>query len=148
MIISMKKILFPLLAVLFLGLMFNCSAVPDKNPYLQRQWMLVSFDSFSKDQLIAHKAEMNLTGKMEKGKIYGSAYMGCNQMSFTSEFKKGGAVKISQGVSTMKACQDMNLESSFQKKLETMTRYSVEGHFLTLSDNQGNTMKFVAADWD
>ncbi|AZB11780.1 META domain-containing protein [Chryseobacterium sp. G0162] len=110
--------------------------------------MLVSFDGFSKDQLIAHKAEMNLTGKMEKDKIYGTAYMGCNQMSFTSEFKKGGAVKISQGVSTMKACQDMNLESSFQKKLETMTRYSVEGHFLTLSDNQGNTMKFVAADWD
>ncbi len=48
----------------------------------------------------------------------------------------------------MKACQDMNLENSFQKKIETMTKYSVEGHFLTLSDHQGNTMKFVAADWD
>jgi heat shock protein HslJ len=47
--------------------------------------MLVSFDGFSKDQLIAQKAEMNLTGK-EKGK-FRSAYMGCNQMSFTSEFK-------------------------------------------------------------
>lgn len=148
MIISMKKILFPLLTILFLGLVVNCSAVPDKYPYLQRQWMLVSFDGFSKDQLIAHKAEINLTGKMEKGKIYGSAYMGCNQMSFTSEFKNGGTVKISQGVSTMKACQDMNLETSFQKKFETMKKYSVEGHFLTLSDNQGNTMKFVAADWD
>lgn len=148
MIISMKKILFPLFAVLFLGLVFNCSSVPDKNPSIQRQWMLVSLDGFSKDQLMAHKAEINLTGKMEKGKIYGSAYMGCNQMSFTSEFKNGGAVNISQGVSTMKACQDMNLESAFQKKFETMTKYSVEGHFLTLSDSQGNTMKFVAADWD
>lgn len=110
--------------------------------------MLVSFAGFSKDQLIAHKAEMNLTGKLDNGKIQGNAYMGCNQMSFTSEFKKDGIVKISQGISTMKACQDMNLESSFQKKIETMTKYSVEGHFLTLSDNQGNTMKFVAADWD
>ncbi|MCS4304475.1 META domain-containing protein [Chryseobacterium sp. BIGb0232] len=144
----MKKILFPLFAILFLGLVLNCSAVPDKNPYLQRQWMLVSFAGFSKDQLIAHKAEMNLTGKLDNGKIQGNAYMGCNQMSFTSEFKKDGIVKISQGISTMKACQDMNLESSFQKKIETMTKYSVEGHFLTLSDNQGNTMKFVAADWD
>ncbi|WP_347216518.1 META domain-containing protein [Chryseobacterium sp.] len=144
----MKKILFPLLAVLFLSVVFNCSAVPDKNPSIQRQWMLVSFDGFSKDQLIAHKAEINLTGKMEKGKIQGSAYMGCNQMSFNSEFKKDSTVKISQGVSTMKACQDMNLEISFQKKFETMMKYSVEGHFLTLSDNQGNTMKFVAADWD
>ncbi|OCA80649.1 heat-shock protein [Chryseobacterium contaminans] len=144
----MKKILFPFFAVLFLGLVFNCSAVPDKNPSIQRQWMLISFDGYSKDQLIAHKAEINLTGKMEKGKIQGSAYMGCNQMSFSSEFKNDGKVKISQGVSTMKACQDMNLEISFQKKFETMTTYSVEGHFLTLSDNQGNTMKFVAADWD
>ncbi|MET3034728.1 META domain-containing protein [Chryseobacterium sp. NRRL B-14859] len=122
--------------------------MPDKNPYLQRQWMLISLDGFSKDQLIENKAEVNLTSKVTDGKIQGSAYMGCNQMSFTSEFRKGGKVKISNLVSTMKACQNMNLETSFQKKFETMTTYSVEGHFLTLSDNHGNTMKFVAADWD
>lgn len=122
--------------------------MPDKNPALQRQWMLVSFDGFSKEQLIANKAEMNLTASMVDNKIQGNAYMGCNQMSFVSEFKKGGKVKISNGVSTMKACQDMNLETSFQKKIETMTKYSIEGHFLTLSDDHGNTMKFVAADWD
>ncbi|WP_228445892.1 META domain-containing protein [Chryseobacterium gleum] len=144
----MKKILLPLFAVLILGVVLNCSAIPDKNPSLQRQWMLISLDGFSKDQLIAQKAEMNLTAAIVDGKIQGSAYMGCNQMSFISEFKKGGKVKISKGVSTMKACQDMDLETSFQKKIETMTRYSVEGHFLTLSDDHGHTMKFVAADWD
>lgn len=148
MIIRMKKILLPLFAVLLLGVVLNCSTVPAKNPSLQRQWMLISLDGFSKDQLIAHKAEMNLTSNMVKGKIQGSAYMGCNRMSFVSEFKKEGKVKISKGISTMKACQDMNLEISFQKKIETMTHYSIEGHFLTLSDDQGNSMKFVAADWD
>jgi len=110
--------------------------------------MLVSLDGFSKDQLIANKAEMNLTAKMVGGKIQGSAYMGCNQMSFVTEFRKGGKVKISKGVSTMKACQSMELETSFQRKIETMTKYSVEGHFLTLTDDNGNSMKFVAADWD
>ncbi len=144
----MKKILLPLFAVLLLGLVLNCSSVPDKDPFLQRQWMLIAFDGFSKDQLISHKAELNLTAHKEKGKIQASAYMGCNRMSFISEFKKGGKVNISKGVSTMKACQDMNLEASFQKKIETMTHYSIEGHFLTLSDDHGNTMKFVAADWD
>lgn len=144
----MKKILLPLFTVLLLGLVLNCSSVPTKDPFLQRQWMLVSFDGFSKDQLIANKAEMNLTANKVKGKIQASVYMGCNGMSFVSEFKKGGKVSISKGVSTMKACQDMNLESSFQKKIETMTHYSIEGHFLTLSDNHGNSMKFVAADWD
>jgi heat shock protein HslJ len=38
--------------------------------------------------------------------------------------------------------------NAFQKKFETMTKYSIEGHFLTLSDDKGNSMKFVAADWD
>lgn len=144
----MKKILLPLFTVLLLGVVLNCSAMPDKNPVLQRQWMLVSLDGFSRDQLIANKAEMNLTGNMMKGKIQANAYMGCNRMSFVSEFKKGGKVKFSKGISTMKACQDMNLESSFQKKIETMTHYSIEGHFLTLSGDHGNSMKFVAADWD
>jgi len=144
----MKKILLALFAVLLLGVVLNCSSIPDKNPSLQRQWMLVSLDGFSKDQLIANKAEMNLTAKMVGGKIQGSAYMGCNQMSFVTEFRKGGKVKISKGVSTMKACQSMELETSFQRKIETMTKYSVEGHFLTLTDDNGNSMKFVAADWD
>ncbi|WP_223598300.1 META domain-containing protein [Chryseobacterium sp. GVT01B] len=144
----MKKILLSIFAVLLLGLVLNCSAVPDKNPSLQRQWMLVSFDGFLKEQLITNKAEINLTANIIDGKIQGNAYMGCNQMSFVSECKKGGKVKISNGVSTMKACQDMNLETSFQKKFETMTKYSVEGHFLTLTDDNGNSMKFVAADWD
>ncbi|MEN5309206.1 META domain-containing protein [Chryseobacterium cucumeris] len=144
----MKKILLPLFAVLLLGLVLNCSSVPTKDPFLQRQWMLISFDGFSKDQLIANKAEMNLTANRVKGKIQASVYMGCNRMSFASEFKKEGKVKFSKGISTMKACQDMNLENSFQKKIETMTHYSIEGHFLTLTDDHGNTIKFVAADWD
>lgn len=144
----MKKILLSLFAVLFLGLALNCSAVPDKNPYPQRQWMMISFDGFSKEELVANKAEVNLTGKMENGKIQGSAFMGCNRMSFTFGLKKDGKVKISQGVITMKACQNMSLETSFQKKFETMTKYTIEGHFLTLSDDNGNSIKFVAADWD
>ncbi|WP_228401627.1 META domain-containing protein [Chryseobacterium sp. PMSZPI] len=144
----MKKILLSLFAILLVGSVLSCSAIPEKNPNLQRQWMLVSFDGFSKDQLINHRAEVNLTANIVQGKIQGSAYMGCNQMSFTSEFKKDGRVKISNIVGTMKACQDMALETSFQKKFDHMTKYSVEGHFLTLSDDQGNSMKFVAADWD
>lgn len=144
----MKKILLSLFSTLLLGVVLNCSSIPDKNPSLQRQWMLISFDGFSKDQLVARKAEMNLMAAIVEGKIQGSAYMGCNQMPLMSEFKKGGKVKISKGVSTAKACENMDLETSFQKKIETMTRYSVEGHFLTLSDDHGHTMKFVAADWD
>lgn len=144
----MKKILLSFFAVLLLGVIAGCSAVPEKNHSLQRQWMLVSFDKFSKEELIKNKAEINLTETMEKGKIKGSAHMGCNGMFFTSEFKNGGNVKISGVGSTMKACQNMDLETAFIQKFDKMTHYSIEGHFLTLSDDSGNAMKFVAADWD
>lgn len=144
----MKKIIVALFTVLFLGMMINCSSTQVKNPHIQREWMLVSLEGFSKDDLIKSKAEINLTAKSENGKIRGSAYMGCNRMFFTSEFKNNAKVKISGLGSTMMACQNMNLETSFQKKFEKMTTYSVEGHFLTLSDNSGNAMKFIAADWD
>jgi heat shock protein HslJ len=144
----MKKILLSLFSILLLGIVINCASVPEKKTELQRQWMLISFDGFTKEEMIQNKAEINLTGEMKKGKIQGSAYMGCNSMSFVAEFKKEGKVKISNGVSTLKACQNMNLETAFSRKLDTMTKYSVEGHFLTLSDENGNSMKFVAADWD
>jgi len=144
----MKKLLLSLFTVLLLSVVLNCSSVPAKDPFLQRQWMLIDFDGFSKDELIDIEAEMNLTANMVKGKILARVYMGCNRMSFISEFTKGGKVKISKGVSTMKACRNMDLETSFQKKIETMNKYSVEGHFLILTDGNGNSMKFVAADWD
>ena len=74
--------------------------------------------------------------------------MGCNKMFFTSEFKKAGKVKISGIGSTLMACQNMKLEDDFSKNLKNMTNYKIEGHFLTLSDDHGNSMKFIASDWD
>jgi heat shock protein HslJ len=144
----MKKILLSFFAVLLLGVAVSCSSVPERNPSLQRQWMLISFDKFSREELVKNRAEVDLTGIMEKGKIKGGANMGCNSMFFTSEFKTNGKVKISRVGSTLKACQNMELENAFIQKFDKMTNYSIEGHFLTLSDDSGNSMKFVAADWD
>lgn len=152
MSLLMRKILVSILPVLFLGILFNCSSVAKQKTetdfQIQREWMLVFFGNFTKADLISHKAKIDLTGKKENGKIQGQAYMGCNNIAFSSEFKNNGHLKISGLLSTMKACQNMDLENDFQKKFETMTKYTVEGHFLTLSDDKGNSMKFVASDWD
>lgn len=151
----MRKILVSVLPVLLLGILFNCTSVSQQNTpidtteyHIQREWMLVSLGNFTKADLVQNKAKIDLTGKQEEGKIRGGAFMGCNSMSFTAEFKNSGNVKISGVLSTMKACQNMELENEFQKKFETMTKYTLEGHFLTLSDGKGNSMKFVASDWD
>jgi heat shock protein HslJ len=144
----MKKILFAVLTVLCLGFTLNCSSVPEKNYQLQREWMLVSFGNYSKENLIKNNAKIDLTSTIQNGKIKGGAFMGCNKMFFTSEFKKSGKVEILGIGSTLMACQNMKLEDDFSKSFKNMSMYKIEGHFLTLTDNLGNSMKFIAADWD
>ncbi len=151
----MKKILHYFFAVLFLAILINCTTATKQNTQpvardykIQREWMMVAFGNYAKSDLVKNKAKIDLTANMENGKIRGGAYMGCNKMFFSSEFKSDGKVKVSGVGSTLMACPDMRLEDDFSKSFKNMTKYSVEGHFLTLSDDQGNQMKFVAADWD
>ncbi|MDY0929744.1 META domain-containing protein [Chryseobacterium sp. CFBP8996] len=144
----MKNILSFLFAFFILNLVINCSVVKSNNQHYQREWMMVSFDGFTKEQLVKNKAEINLTEPAKDGKIKGTAMMGCNRMFFTLEFKSKNRVKISGLGSTLMACQEMNLETEFSKVFEKMTRYEINGHFLTLYDENGTQMKFIAADWD
>lgn len=144
----MKNILSFLFAFLVLNLVVNCSAVKSNNQHYQRQWMLVSLDGFTKEELVKNKAEINLTEPAKDGKIRGTAMMGCNRMFFNLEFKSKNRVRISGLGSTLMACQEMNLETEFSKVFEKMTHYEINGHFLTLYDEKGSQMKFIAADWD
>ncbi|MFL9834114.1 META domain-containing protein [Chryseobacterium terrae] len=144
----MKNILSFLFAFFILNLPVNCSAVKPNKQHYQREWMLVSFDDFTKEQLVKNKAQINLTAPVTDGKIKGTAMMGCNRMFFTLEFKSKSKVKISGLGSTLMACQEMEIEEEFTKVFEKMNRYQIDGHFLTLYDDKGTQMKFLAADWD
>lgn len=144
----MKNILSLVFAFFILNLVLNCSAAKSNNPHYQREWMLVSFDQFPKQELIENKAGINLTGEKINTEAKGSANMGCNKIFFTTEIKNNGKLKISNLGSTEMACQNMSLENAFLKKFGNMTHYKIEGHRLTLSDKNGNEMKFIAADWD
>lgn len=144
----MKNILSFLFAFFILNLVLNCSAAKLNNQHYQREWMMVSFDGFTKELLVKNKAEINLTAPIEDGKIKGTAMMGCNKMFFTLGFKSKNRVKISGLGSTLIACQEMEIEDKFTKVFEKMTHYEIKGHFLTLYDGKGTQMKFIAADWD
>ncbi|MDQ0592367.1 heat shock protein HslJ [Chryseobacterium ginsenosidimutans] len=144
----MKKIIFTVLAFLCLGFALNCSSVPVKNSQIQREWMLISFENYTKEDLIKNNAKIDLTSTIENGKIKGNAFMGCNRMFFSSEFKANGKMKISGIAGTEMMCQNIKLEDDFSKSFKNMTNYKVEGHFLRLTDDQGHSMKFIAADWD
>ncbi len=115
---------------------------------LQKEWMLVSFQHFSKEKLTEFQAKMNLVPNVNNTNQY-SAKMGCNNMFFTIKTAANNKIEFSQVGSTMMFCQDrMDLESAFGKALPMMNSYKIDGHYLTLTDDKGNEMKFIAADWD
>lgn len=112
---------------------------------LKRKWMLVEFQGFTKEELMQKKAYLDLT-HLEKG---GGAKMGCNSIFFSVKLKNNHRIRFSGVGSTMMYCDgNMKLEENFGKLLPTITKYQVKGHFLTLKNKNGQTMKFVAEDWD
>ena len=114
---------------------------------LHKKWMLVEYKDFTKEELVRLEAHIDLTKNAESPNHY-TAKMGCNGMFFTAEFNKGIA-KISDVGSTMMFCDGkMKLEQSFGKYFPTLNQFKIEGHFLTLSNANGEKMKFVETDWD
>ena len=114
---------------------------------LHKKWMLVEYKDFTKEELVKLEANIDLTKNSELPNRY-TAKMGCNGMFFTAEFNNGKA-KFSGVGSTMMYCDGrMKLEEAFGKALPNMTEYKIEGHFLTLSNPNGDKMKFVEQDWD
>ena len=112
---------------------------------LKRKWMLFEFQGFTKEELIQKKAYLDLT-HLDKG---GGAKMGCNSIFFSVKLKNNHRINFSGVGSTMMYCDgNVKLEENFGKLLPTITKYQVKGHFLTLKNKNGQTMKFVAEDWD
>lgn len=144
----MKRIWFFILVFSGLSFLVNCSFANLNNPRLSREWMLVSFKNYPKEDLIRNNAKIDLSAPAKNRKIKGGAFMGCNKMFFTAAFKKNGTSTFSDIGSTLMACRNMKLEDDFSRSLKTMQHYQLEGHFLILNDSEGNVMKFIAADWD
>ena len=112
---------------------------------LKRKWMLVEFQGFTKEELIQKKAYLDLT-HLEEG---GGAKMGCNSIFFSVKLKNNHRINFSGVGSTMMYCDgNVKLEENFGKLLPTITKYQVKGHFFFFLNKNGQTMKFVAEDWD
>ncbi|OPC57245.1 META domain-containing protein [Elizabethkingia miricola] len=145
----MKRILAVIGLMLVTMCVTGCAATQKEiSTNLKRQWMLVSMKEFSKDELIHAKASVDLTGK-ESGTIGYSAFMGCNNLRFQLNELNGNKLYVSGISGTKMFCPNhLDLENQFMALFPTMKFYSVEGHFLTLRNRDGEEMKFVAADWD
>ena len=140
---ALAKALSVLIVIFFIQ---SCTMQQTSNPNLYKQWMLVEFTGYTKNQLIDHQAYIDLSARKAPANQY-SAHMGCNKMFFKAKFfdKK---VEISDVGSTMMYCENMQLEQDFAKVFPNFKYYEINGHYLTFTDDLGHTIKFVAADWD
>ena len=144
----MKMLLKTFLFISSFFIFQSCASGKNNPDELNRQWMLVEFQNFSRDLMVKNNAQMDLSQTKSPKNLW-KAKMGCNQMFFEADFKANGTVKFSDVGSTMMYCENsMKLEDAFVKALPLMTKYKIDGHHLTLTDAKGNQMKFVAADWD
>ena len=110
-----------------------------------RMWMVTSLDGFSKDQLIHNQAYIDLSTSTRQ-----KAFAGCNQISFTAKERNGNEILFSDIVTTLKACPGNEaMETQLNKVLDQARSILVEGHQMSLFDQQGKLLlKAIAADWD
>lgn len=62
-----------------------------------------------------------------------SASAGCNGLGGTFTLSGNGQLKFTQGMSTMMACDHMEIENGFKSMLEEVDNYTVSGNTLSLN---------------
>lgn len=72
--------------------------------------------------------KLNMDGMRYEG------HAGCNGLGGTFEIKQDVMrIKFNQGMSTMMACEDLDIENQFTKAILAADNYSVNGNTLTLN---------------
>jgi heat shock protein HslJ len=105
--------------------------------------MLSQFQELSKDSISAKMATLDM-----KEKEFANAFMGCNHISYNYYNKHKDEIYFKGGLSSAMACEDMRLEDKFNKIMQAISHYHVEGHRLILKSSTGDSMIFVAQYWD
>ena len=72
--------------------------------------------------------------KLDMNGMRYEGHAGCNGLGGTFEIKQDiMRIKFNQGMSTMMACEDLDIENQFTKAILTADNYSVNGNTLTLN---------------
>lgn len=141
------KFFFRVLSIIaFLNFLQNCMPRKMATQDLYRQWMLVEYKNYSKEDLVNQHAYIDLSSRKAPANHY-NAEMGCNKLFFSAKFGNK-TVKITDLGSTTKDCGDMALEQDFLRDFSNFKYYALDGQYLRLYDAEGHAITFVAADWD
>lgn len=100
------------------------------NVITDRKWKLVELDGKPVADQINGKEPFIL---LQKSDNRYSASAGCNGLGGTFTLLDHGRIKFSQGMSTMMACEHMEIETGLNKALITADNYSLSGDDMSLN---------------
>lgn len=100
------------------------------NVITDRKWKLVELDGKPVADKINGKEPFII---LQKSDLRYSASGGCNGMGGSFTLQDNGRIKFSQGMSTMMACENMEIESGLNKALIATDNYSLHGDDLSLN---------------
>ena len=95
-----------------------------------RKWRLTEICGKPVAEIINGKIPFILL--QDTGSSY-SASAGCNGLGGRFTLSGNGRIKFSQGMSTMMACDNMEVETRFKKVLEQTDNYTVNGNTLSFN---------------
>lgn len=125
--------------------MSDMAPSPASASALQRVWMLAEWPGYHRERLQAARAQMDWRRLPQAG-----AHMGCNQLMFQVTVDPVAArLHIGPVAATRMYCIDyMDLELTFSGAIGSFTRYRLQGNELVLENEQGQSVRWVAADPD
>lgn len=96
----------------------------------EKKWQLIELRGTSVAATINGKTPF--IQLLDADKRY-SASAGCNGLGGTFTLENNGRIKFSQGMSTMMACENMEIETELKNVLEQADNYTVKGNTLSLN---------------
>lgn len=110
---------------------------------LKRVWMITEFPHIPRERLVQLQARLDLTQLP-----HATAHLGCHDFAFRVQMEQG-AFRIHALAPTEPVCDhDTEWLAQFNQFIRHAQSYQVQGHFLTLTTSHGETVRFVAQDWD
>ncbi|AZB08602.1 META domain-containing protein [Chryseobacterium sp. G0162] len=130
----MKSLYYYLSALFLTVFLVSCQTQTAQKPTTDitgKKWKLTELNG----QPIALKnPKNNPYFKLDMNGMKYEGHAGCNGLGGTFEIKQDVMrIKFNQGMSTMMACEDLDIENQFTKAILAADNYSVNGNTLTLN---------------
>lgn len=106
------------------------AALAQRDALANTEWELVELMGKPVEQKVPSPKTLGLKFNND-GRV--SGFVGCNSVGGTYEVKEGNRIKFSQLISTMMACDDMELENQYKRILETVDNYNLSDTSLVLN---------------